>query len=270
MTSYKRITRKKETKQQLLESPSDKIRGWVDENSQNILFAIGGLLVAGLIAYGVVYYQQVTFADAQARLYEAVAQAPAENVNTVQARDTQLALEDVINAGGSDSVVIQARLNLASLHMRQKDYKSAIEQYNLAEGEADKGSIFKELAITGKAYAMTLAGRTDEAVTQFTQIAKTANLYPKADALMALVYTRIQSGDRAAAIETINEIAEDYPDYMTELQAERIIKRIESGALRDALEKHKNTPETAPAEPDGKTTPDPGRIDVGNVHQGSN
>ncbi len=261
MAHYKRITKRKEKKKELLLDPTSQIQDWFSENAGKLLMAAGGVFLAGAVAYGVVYYKKVSLADAQERLYK-ITQAASETFSADTDRSIA-ALGELIENGGPALVISQARLKLAALYMGKKEYDKAAEQYRLAVNEAGSGSLYQELSMAGEGSALAMAGRESEAERKFAKLADSARFYPRAEALLSMAYVSASKGKTREAIETLNLLKAERASFLTAEQIDGIIRRVERGDLVKALDNLKDAPsEPADGQPAGG-----GRIGKKSVHQ---
>lgn len=235
MAHYNRIVRKKEKKKELLSDPTTQIQHWLAENSGRLMLAAAAVFLVGAISYGVVYYQKVDISDAQQALYDATG-----------ADKSISELSDLIQRGGPNDVVNQARLKLASLLVEDKQYDKAIENYRQAANSTGDGELLNELSLAGEASALSLAGKENEAATIFSKLADSAKLYPRHEALLSMAYASAAAGDKNRAVEALKRLQSESTHLLSSRQINSAINRIERGDLGNAIASLKEAPVKEP------------------------
>jgi len=235
MGHYKRIVRKKEKKKELLVDPTSQIQDWFAENAGKLMLAGAGVFLAGVISYGVVYYQKVSISDAQAALYEAG--GGDESISKLNA---------LIQSGGPAKVIDQARLKLAALYVEEKKYDEAVEKYREVASSTQTGELFNELALGGEASALSLTGKEDEAKAIFSQLAESAESYPRAEALLSMAYASTAAGDNDKAVEALKRLQSESSYILPSEQIDSAIKRIERGDLEKTIAQLKKASASEP------------------------
>jgi len=229
MAHYKRITRKREKNAGLVIEEPARLQEWVSENVQTIMIGLAGLVIAAIVVYGISYYQKARLVAANARLYEAVRIVPMAGATTSQSDQAIQALESIISSGGPETVINQARLELASLYMRSKDYVNAERQYAQTATQTESGTLYNELARAGQASSMIMSGREAEAEPILNELAYSALIYPRAEALMKLAFVQAALGKTSEAVSSLNRVKSEYDGFFPASYIEGSIRRIESG-----------------------------------------
>jgi len=245
MAHYKRISKRKDKSPALIEGGADELQDWLGENVNRVLLAVGVVALAAAAVYGASYYRQVSFEDGQRRLYNAARLTPATGATVAQSAEAVAALEELIRAGGPEPVVAQARLELASLRIRAKNYERALEQYRQV-ASSPAGGLYRELGMAGEATALMMAGKEAEAEPKFAALADGAKLYPRGEALVKLAYTQAAQGKNAQAVAALEKLKADHAQYLPERTVDAIIARIESGDLKKAVDSLKTASAQAP------------------------
>ncbi|VAX24902.1 hypothetical protein MNBD_NITROSPINAE03-835 [hydrothermal vent metagenome] len=250
MGHYKRIVRKKEKKKELLIDPTSQIQDWLAENSGRLMLTAAGVFLAGVIAYGVVYYQKVRRSDAQIALYEA------------GSGDKSISeLNAFIENKGPVKVINQARLILAALYVEEKKYDEAITKYRQTADATKTGELINEISLAGEASALSLSGKEDEAVDVFSKLAESEGSYPSNEALLSMAYASASAGGKDRAVETLKRLQSESSYALPSEQIEATIKRIERGDLEKAMAGLEKVSASEPV-PSG-----PERIGEENIHQ---
>lgn len=269
MAHYKRITKRKETKHDLLEDPTDRLQEWFEENYRTIFIAVGSVLLAMFAYYGAGYYKTAKFERAQARLYEAQAAARQDAVTQGQAQQAVALLEDAA-AGAPAEVRAQAMLDEASLLMRMGRFDEAAARYAAVAGETEPGSLYNELASAGGASALVRGGREKEAVKNLENLASGAIYYPREEARLTLayVYAVTESADKAVkALEELKTSGESA--YYSSEYLDGVMAAVKSGDLAEVYAKYKEAVAAAPAAHAGAGLDVPGAgapVKQGDVH----
>ncbi|HEB72766.1 MAG TPA: hypothetical protein ENI77_09120 [Nitrospirae bacterium] len=250
MGHYKRIVRKKERKKELLIDPTSQIQDWLAENSGRLMLTAAGVFLAGVIAYGVVYYQKVSLSDAQMALYEA-----GRGGNPISELDA------LVQSGGPVKVINQARLRLAALYVEEKKYDEAITKYRQTASATQPGELINDLALVGEASALSLSGKEDESANVFSKLAESTGSYPGNEALLSMAYASVVAGGKERAVKALKRLQSESSYALPSEQIEATIKRIERGDLEKAVAGLAKVSASEPV-PSG-----PARIGEENIHQ---
>ena len=236
MGYYKRLTRKKESTADILESPREVFHDWVEDHWQWLLLGAGVALAAVVIGYGGMYYLQVRAMDAQAMLYETAAAVPAEGATTAQA-DAAIAELERVAASAPAPVAAQARMKRAALLRRAGQFEAAAAEYAEAARLAGEGSLTGELAAVGSALALERAGKPAQAAAPLEKLAESAVYYPREAALRSLGYLYLASGDKAKAESAFGRFsAAGDTSLGGSADMTGTLARLESGSVIRALE----------------------------------
>ncbi len=246
MAHYKRIVKKREKTAGLVIEEPARLQEWVSENIQAITIGLAGLVIAAIVVYGIGYYQKVRLVSAHTRLYEAVRVVPMAGATTAQSDQAIQELETLISSGGPDTVINQARLELAALYMRSKDYVNAERQYAQTAAQTEYGTLYNELARAGQASSMIMSGREAEAEPILNELAYSASIYPRAEALMKLAFVQAALGKKSEAVSSLNRVKSEYEGFYPASYIEGSIRRVESGDTVKVVSKLKKLA----AEPD--------------------
>ena len=261
MGRYKRIVKKKNG-DSALDSPSQSLWDFLSENIEKIGAAAGAVVLLAAMAYGVSYYYDSRAADAQNKLYEASKSIPTEKATTTQADEAISAYKGVIEKGGPDEIIVQARLNLATAYTRKGDLAAAADEYGKAAEKAGKGSFLHEVALAGAGNTLMSLGKMDEAATKFKELYDTAKNYPKQDALFGQALALAASGKKDEATTALNKLKSEFPNYLSGDFVSDTLRRVENGELA-ALAKTVAAAPAAPATQPQQAAPSPiGKTDV--------
>lgn len=103
-------------------------------------------------------------------------------VNTISAAETKEALEKVVRDYASYPAVNSARIKLAILYIKDKNYDKAIELYSIIRNSADTPDEMRWRAALNVSYVTELKGQKEEAASGF---ATTASQSTMSDAFRA-------------------------------------------------------------------------------------
>ncbi len=236
MGRYKRVIKKKEKGSgDLLLDSGESAKHWIAEHFSIVSLAVGALILAGALWYGLIYYNNVTYQDAQGRLYEATMLTRAASVG---AEDPQTAISkarEIVERGGPGEVVAQELIALADLLFKTGDYAGASSEFEKAASVAEDGTLHHERALIGKAHCAIASGKMDEAESLFKALAQSAKFYPKADILLNLAFALAGAGKTDEAVKTLNQIKAENPSFYSEDFIADTIQRIEDGGFAPLL-----------------------------------
>lgn len=269
MAHYKRITKRKETKHDLLEDPTDRLQEWFEDNYRQIFIAVGVALLAVATYYGVSYYKIASFERAQTRLYEAQAVARQDAATQDQAQRAVAMLEDVAS-GGQAQVRAQAMLDEASLLMRMGRFDEAAAKYAAVAGETEPGSLYNELAAAGQVSALVRGGREKEAVKGLENLSSGAIYYPREEARLTLAYVYAVTGSADKAVKALEELKTSGESaYYSSEYLDGVIAAVKNGDLEKVYAKYKEVAADAPKAHTGAGLDVPGAgapVGQGDVH----
>ncbi|VAX17634.1 hypothetical protein MNBD_NITROSPINAE03-1737 [hydrothermal vent metagenome] len=227
MARYTKIVKKKDKTTGILDS-TESAKTWAQHNLSTIALALGTALLIMAAGYGVAYYRQTSAMDAQTRLFEAA---------NLREGDTTDRLRKVIERGGPDKVILQARLQLANHLFDNGKYKEAAEEYSRASTMSDKGTLLYDLAILGEAKSMARAGELSKAEAKYRELSDNATNYPKTDALLNLAFVQAGMGKKDEAIATFEKLKSEKTSAEPEAFFDNAIKNVREGKLAGVTEK---------------------------------
>jgi hypothetical protein len=272
MARYDKIKRKSIT-EELMEMNEEAGLDWLAENGPKIGVAVGIALLVAAMVYGVIYYQKVTFNDAQRDLYSAASTAPLKGASRTEA-DTAIAeLTKFADMTSVDETKYLALLDIAALQSRSHDPQSAVATYDKVITSADHSSLAYELALAGKGNELLKAGNGSDAIQPLmTLVAIQDGSYPKSDGVYSLAVAYTLAGDKEGAIRTLNKIKTEYPSYMDPGFIDDLIRRVETGeflAMATKPDLSMDDADTAQPREGTDTTPRPIGVHNGSAGNGS-
>ncbi|VAX22276.1 hypothetical protein MNBD_NITROSPINAE01-876 [hydrothermal vent metagenome] len=236
MGRYKKVIKKKEKGSgDLLLDSGENAKHWIVEHFSIVSLAVGALILAGALWYGMIYYNSVTYQDAQGRLYEATMVTRAASLGGEDPQTAVSKAREIVERGGPSEVVAQELIALAGLLFKTGDYTGASLEFERAAGVAENGTLHHERALIGKAHSAMAAGKIPEAEAQFKALAQSVKFYPKADILLNLAFALAGAGKTDEAVKMLNQIKADNPSFYSEDFIADTIHRIEDGGFAPLL-----------------------------------
>ncbi len=234
MGRYKKIVKKKDIQSSLLTDEAE-ATDWLAESSGRIALFAGLILLCAVVVYGAGYYKKTAFNDSHERLFFADSVTPEINASRGQIDQGVTEFEKVIEAGGPEGVVTQARLHLASLYAKRMEYGKAVGEYDKVTGSALKGTMFHELAQAGKASVLLRKGSAEEATPILEELSGNAKFYPKSEALYSLAFAYLSSGKKSEAKSSFIQLKTDYPSFVQGNYIDNLIKDVDNKDMDPAF-----------------------------------
>lgn len=234
MARYNRITRKKADGSDMLLATPTSFVDYLRDNVNAVALTLGVIALVTAGAYGTLYYRSSSKEAAQNRLYHASRMTPPEGATAAGADEAIKALKEFVDKGGPSELVIQGRLELASLYSRKGDHQSAVEQYSTAAREATKDGLLWELASAGEAYSLEMAGKHAESAAKFKELSDSAKYYPKQELIYNHSLSLAASGDKDGAVKALNRLKAEFPGYLPQDYVGDTMTRVQGGKLSAA------------------------------------
>ncbi|MDH5510400.1 MAG: hypothetical protein OEZ32_08595 [Nitrospinota bacterium] len=236
MARYDRISKRNTDKNRLLSDPSAQSWEWLDKHGWKVGAGAAVLFVAGLILLGVGYYQKVTLADAQTKLFHAAALESKASAGQASPREAIEEYENLIASSSRTDVQVQARMLLAGLYMREGEPGRAVEHFTLAAAFAGEGSMFGEFCQVGMALALADQGKADEAETKLKALSASAKFYPKEEILRELAFIQAAAGRNKEAGQTLTAASGQADPAIPSPPLDDTIGRMKRGEISKGLE----------------------------------
>jgi TolA-binding protein len=225
---FMKRTERHHLKQNEIEKYTRQLRDTVDTKRRELSWVLAVVIVAGVIGIGYFAYRERVQTRAHAMLADALAvqdarigpppapgtkaAAPYFPTERERAEAALAKFKAAADAYPSTDAGIFARYQQAATSMLLDDTPAAVTAFQDVVGRAGNG-LYGQMARLGVAEAQARAGKYDEAISTFKELAlKKDGQLPIDGILMQLGRTYLDAGKRSDAQQTFNRVVEEFPD----------------------------------------------------------
>ncbi|MHC1729311.1 MAG: YfgM family protein [Syntrophobacteraceae bacterium] len=197
------------------DTASEQLREWINKNFSVLVVAGAAMLFMISVIWGYTMYDQSKQSRAQSEYTAIAARLPAEG--KVAPGDWQALIPELqkfVSEHSGTAPALNARIELAKAYFETKLYDDAVKVASEALNSAPKGHFLRPLIHYQLAYAYEAAGKTDQAINEWTSLKSlgVGDLEREADWNLGRLYAGKKDGAKAAEMYQLALKAPgDYP-----------------------------------------------------------